>query len=181
MSISLKILLTALIGMTVLQPKIDFGKNKINSGWFTILDGVMGGRSSGEVSFSKESLIFSGDLSLENNGGFSSMRSPKEVRDLSGYSELVLRVKGDGRTYGFMLEPSTRSRTPYYKHQFDTEKDVWTEVRIPIADFSPFFYGRQLSTGMDAETQKHIERLGVILADKNPGSFKLEIDYIEFE
>ena len=42
--------------------------------WRTVLDGVMGGLSTGRVEMGDDTMIFSGETSLRNNGGFSSMR-----------------------------------------------------------------------------------------------------------
>ncbi len=45
-------------------------------GWETVLDGVMGGRSTGRISAGEGgTLQFTGELSLENNGGFSQIRT----------------------------------------------------------------------------------------------------------
>ena len=44
-------------------------------GWQTVLDGVMGGRSTGRIAAGEGgTLRFTGELSLENNGGFSQSR-----------------------------------------------------------------------------------------------------------
>ena len=53
----------------------DFIPNE-NLNWQVVNDGVMGGRSYGNLTRSGDSeALFSGNLSLENNGGFSSIRA----------------------------------------------------------------------------------------------------------
>ena len=59
---------------------IDFGKEKGGSEWNVIVDGVMGGLSTGKATFTDNTVQFTGNLSLENNGGFSSYRMPFGLR-----------------------------------------------------------------------------------------------------
>ncbi|MFK7972989.1 MAG: CIA30 family protein [Bacteroidia bacterium] len=178
MKIGLTLICIAMLGTGVAEFKMDFGQEMIGAGWFTILDGVMGGRSSGQVAYNDESMVFTGAISLENNGGFSSMRSPVQEYDFSQFDTVKIRVRGDGRTYGFMLERQTGYRSPYFRYNFKTEADTWTEIDLPIAAFNGYIYGRKVIEGLDKESLQSIDRMGVILADKNPGDFKLEIDYI---
>jgi len=79
---------------------VEFESRESDSlGWRVVNDGVMGGLSKGQIKVSKDGILtFSGNLSLENNGGFSSMRTEKLEMDLSQAEGLVTRVKGYGRT-----------------------------------------------------------------------------------
>ncbi|MEY3143383.1 MAG: hypothetical protein RLY21_1876, partial [Planctomycetota bacterium] len=62
-------------------------------GWQTVLDGVMGGRSTGRIAAGEGgTLRFTGELSLENNGGFSQIRTAVPEGTFSGKTGLVLRV-----------------------------------------------------------------------------------------
>ena len=89
--------------ITDFQPGLDGGLQ-----WRVVNDGVMGGLSEGNVAFTEAGeLVFVGNLSLENNGGFSSIRSNKVSLDFSRAEGLARRVKGDGRTY--QLRFSNRS------------------------------------------------------------------------
>ena len=81
---------------------IDFSRGDVI--WPHINDGVMGGVSSGAMSAADGYATFRGTVSFDNNGGFSSVRSPAVVRDLSPFDGLVLRVRGDGKRYGFRLK-----------------------------------------------------------------------------
>ena len=75
-------------------------KPKSSGRWIAVNDGVMGGVSKGGVRFADDGvLVFSGTLSLENRGGFASIRSVQEPVDLSGNEGLAIRVCGDGRRY----------------------------------------------------------------------------------
>ena len=81
---------------------IDFSQGDVT--WPHINDGVMGGLSSGRMSAADGYATFRGTVSFENNGGFSSVRSQAVVHDLSAFEGLVLRVRGDGKRYGFRLK-----------------------------------------------------------------------------
>ena len=54
--------------------------------WQTINDGVMGGRSDGRFKINNEqNMEFYGTLSLENNGGFASVRSRPTIMNLTAW------------------------------------------------------------------------------------------------
>ncbi len=148
-------------------------------GWKVVDDGVMGGLSKGNFVVSPEGIAtFSGRLSLENNGGFSSVRTGDLGRDLGAFQGLRLRVKGDGRTYQLRLNTDARWRgmEVSFKAEFATQKGEWAEVRVPFQNFVGSFRGRTLRDEVFEPTK--IRRLGVLLGDKNPGDFKLELDWI---
>jgi hypothetical protein len=70
--------------------------------WQTVNDGVMGGISSSRMAEADGVLSFEGELSLENNGGFASVRRLVDT-DLSQVTGVRLEVRGDQRTYQFRL------------------------------------------------------------------------------
>ncbi len=147
--------------------------------WQIVDDRVMGGRSLGRFEFSDEgTLLFQGTLSLENNGGFSSVRSSSVDLDLSQSAGLVLRVRGDGRTYQVRIntEAKYRSWNVSFRASFDTVKDEWIEVVLPFEQFSAGFRGLSLPDVVFDPAA--IRRIGILLGDKSPGSFRLEVDSI---
>ena len=146
--------------------------------WNAVNDGVMGGVSRGGAKLIDGSLHFRGVLSLENNGGFSSIRSGGPTRDLSAAEAIMLRVKGDGRTYRLQLASNAefrRSRISY-QAEFPTKRGEWTEVTVPLATLVPQFRGQKLSGPTLNRTR--IEEIGLSLSDGNPGAFALEVDWI---
>lgn len=147
--------------------------------WTIVDDGVMGGLSQGQLNPSQTGIItFSGTLSLENNGGFSSFRSGDMALDLGSDLGLVLRVKGDGRTYQVRLATDARYRGMEisFSAEFATTKGEWIEVKVPFSSFKGSF------RGIDLPDQKfdpsNIRRLGILLGDKKQAPFEIEIDYI---
>ena len=52
----------------------------------------------------KSAISGSGNISLENNGGFSSVRHSFRKKVVSEFEQIVLKVKGDGKTYQFRIK-----------------------------------------------------------------------------
>ncbi|NNM29642.1 MAG: CIA30 family protein [Akkermansiaceae bacterium] len=149
--------------------------------WTVVDDGVMGGLSKGKMAIVDAGVLrFEGVLSLENNGGFSSIRTGRfDTMDLAAHKGLVLRVKGDGRTYQVRLETDARFRGTMavsFSADLPTTKGEWTEVKVPFKNFRGSWRGRDLP---DAKFDPgKIQRLGLLLGDKKPGPFRMEVDWI---
>ncbi len=145
--------------------------------WQNIDDVVMGGISSSQMKIHKNKATFKGNLSLENNGGFASIRSEDITQDLEGYDGLLLRVKGDGKAYQFRLRDQAYNRHNY-SLRFKTTKDNWTLVKLPFDQFTAGYRGRNLDSYPPIKTDE-IRTLGLLLSDKQEGKFSLEIDWIK--
>jgi len=146
--------------------------------WLIVNDNVMGGMSKGEASPTEDScLLFSGSISLENNGGFASIRSQPADFDLSGFQGIRIRVKGDGRTYQFRIRTDRNLDGIAFKHEFETVENAWIEVELPFASFVPTFRGRILRDAQPLNAND-IRQLGFLLADKKSGPFNLVVDEI---
>lgn len=145
--------------------------------WRSVNDGVMGGRSAGGMAQSDEGLKFSGSLSLENNGGFASVRRPVS-QDLSAATGVRIQVRGDGRDYQFRIRQSTGFDGVAWSAAFSSSGD-WQQVDIAFDQFSPVFRGRQIPQAGPVVASQ-IQQVGFLLADKTPGGFELEIRHIEF-
>jgi NADH dehydrogenase [ubiquinone] 1 alpha subcomplex assembly factor 1 len=143
--------------------------------WFVINDGVMGGVSSSSAGVVSGVLEFAGRVSLANNGGFASVRSSAGSYNLESTTSLILRVRGDGKRYGFQLG-SSNVRGVLYRAEFDTKAGQWLEVKLPFTDFKPTRFGQVLS-GYPLERGR-IEHFGFIIANKKAETFKLELDWI---
>ena len=149
--------------------------------WRSVDDVVMGGISDSTFSVTPEETgIFSGKLSLENNGGFASIRRNVEDVDFGGAKAIALRIKGDGRPYQFRLQTKTVNDSLSYRAEFETDADEWVEVSLPIADFEPVFRGEVIANAPELTPDK-VKQIGFLLADKQPGTFRLETDWIRIE
>lgn len=181
-SLCILFVLTHSVSMAVAEEQsraiFDFTGDKASKQWQTVNDGVMGGRSEGAFQMTKENTLkFTGILSLENNGGFASVRSRPAKLDLQQDDTLVMRVKGDGRTYNFNLYVPTRLTAFSYRLSFPTKKDEWTEVELPLKDFQATSFGREVSDRPLDATQ--VNSLGILLGDKKAGPFELEVDWVK--
>ena len=87
-----------------------FKSNEPDLQWYVQNDTVMGGRSEGGFSIVDEELLFSG-VTNTNGGGFSSIRTQRFIKDLSGYSGVKLRVKADLRAE---RNPMLRADKPHW-------------------------------------------------------------------
>jgi len=148
------------------------------SPWQAINDGVMGGISSGRMEQSGDILRFEGTLSLENNGGFASVRRPIG-EDLSNATGVKLQVRGDGRTYQFRMRQDDRFDGIAWRAEFSTSGD-WQTVDLSFNEFIPVFRGRRVPEAGPV-VPAAIRQIGFMLADKVPGPFALEIRSITFE
>lgn len=154
----------------------DFNPSSNASDWRVVDDVVMGGRSNGSFKVDSDGHgVFSGYVSLENNGGFSSVRHRTEAVAIGDASVVHLRVKGDGNTYQFRLK--ARSSDYYsYVGKFKTSGE-WETIAIKLNTMYPSFRGRTLDfANFDQET---IEEMAFLIANKREESFTLLIDKIE--
>ena len=145
--------------------------------WRSINDGVMGGRSAGGMTQSVEGLKFEGRLSLENNGGFSSVRRLVS-QGLSRATGVRIQVRGDGRQYQFRIRQSSGFDGVAWSAAFSSSEE-WQQIDIGFDQFAPVFRGRSVPQAGPV-VPSAIEQIGFLLADKKAGRFELEIGSIEF-
>jgi monofunctional biosynthetic peptidoglycan transglycosylase len=157
---------------------IDFSHKDDYKNWRIVNDGVMGGISESEMIATDSSIaIFQGNVSLENNGGFASVRMMSPDFNLDGYEGIELHVRGDGKKYQLRIRVDSRFDGISYRHIFETNEGQWMIIRLPFRDFVPTFRGRILDE--DPLSPNRIQQLGFLIADKQEGNFKLEIDWIK--
>jgi monofunctional biosynthetic peptidoglycan transglycosylase len=146
--------------------------------WRIVNDGVMGGVSTGGLAATPEStIVFSGTVSLENRGGFASVRLRIDGTDLSAAHGLELRVKGDGRIYRLLLRTDDRPDGIVYRAGLPTRDAEWTTPRIAFADCVPSFRGRAIP-GAPPPDPRHLVEVGFLIGDQQEGPFRLEIDTV---
>lgn len=147
--------------------------------WQAIADGVMGGLSTGNMQQADDgSLRFAGEISLANNGGFASARRALDT-DLTGLRALLLEVRGDGRRYQCRLREDDDSNSAAWSASFSTGDD-WQTVQLPLSAFKPVFRGRPVAGAGPLDPAK-IRLLGLMLADRLEGPFRLDIRSIVFD
>lgn len=156
-------------GDCTLLTGFDAGSRDIH--WRTVNDNVMGGRSSGAHKIAGGSLVFEG-ITNTNGGGFSSIRSVRTQLDMAG-AGLVLKLRGDGRTYSFRL--ASRVQRATWWADFPTSGE-WETVFVPFASFTPRWRGMRLR-GPELRPEM-ADGLGLMIYDKRDGRFALEVDSI---
>lgn len=149
--------------------------------WSIVNDGVMGGLSKGIITYTEAGTMkFHGDLSLENGGGFSSLRSKAIKLDLSGSTGLILKVKGDGRTYKARMNSDATiygDNAVSFSGEFSTKAGEWVEVKIPFSSFKGSWRGQDLP---DKKLNiADIRQVGIIIADYKQAPFSVEIDWVK--
>jgi NADH dehydrogenase [ubiquinone] 1 alpha subcomplex assembly factor 1 len=151
----------------------DFNSNSDISNWTTVDDVVMGGRSHGNFKINAAGHgQFYGRVSLENNGGFSSLRHRFSSMEIKNFKEVVLRVKGDGKKYQFRVKDN-RANYHSFITVFETN-GAWQTINIKLSEMYPAFRGRALSIGNFSS--ESIEELAFLIGNKTAENFKLEID-----
>jgi NADH dehydrogenase [ubiquinone] 1 alpha subcomplex assembly factor 1 len=157
------------------QEVYDFSHRSKSGDWFVVDDGVMGGRSQGNVELSEEGHgIFQGTVSLENNGGFSSIRTSMEERDTKNYTSFKIRLKGDGKNYQFRVRSRLNERHSY-QYEFPTTGE-WQEVTVPFDQMIPTFRGMRLN--MPNYPGEVLSECSFLISNKKNERFRLEIDKI---
>jgi len=157
----------------------DFQATTNSPAWQIVNDDVMGGVSTSRFQIlTNGGAVFSGVVSLENNGGFASVRSSPVRQNLNGCDAFVLRVRGDGRRYKFTVRTQAGFNAPNYQAEFKTKRGEWEEHRLSLEEFVPTFRGRVLTEVPPLTTAK-LTSLGVLIADKQSGPFRLEISWIK--
>ena len=158
---------------------VDFSDPAAVAAWTTVNDPVMGGRSTSAVTFGEGGLVFSGTISLENNGGFASARGPfdPEIGNrAAGATALRLRAQADGRTYLLKLETGQ----PWsYVQRFATEAGTRRTYDLPVAGFEPvgrFLEPLPIAPPLDPSVTS---RIGIYILDKQEGPFRLVATAIE--
>ena len=126
----------------------------------------------------KEQLQFYGTLSLANNGGFASVRSRPSRLGLRNSDQLLIRVRGDGRTYYFDLRVEGNRTAFSYRVSCATEKGKWQEFRVPIKMFRATSFGRVLRDSSPVDASR-VVAVGFVIADKREGPFNLDVDWIK--
>lgn len=157
----------------------DFGTLENMNDWLIVNDGVMGGLSRSRFYLNdKNTAVFSGNVRLENNGGFASTRTKAMQFQLDGFQGIMIRVKGDGKKYQFRMRTDGRFDGVSYRYHFETEKNQWQTIAIPFDECVPVFRGRILRN-VGPVSPKDIQQLGIMISDNQTGEFQLEIQWIK--
>ncbi len=154
----------------------DFSLGENSRKWQIVDDGVMGGRSRGVFKVDKYGNgIFSGYISLDNYGGFSSIRLRTKAITVNDHKSIAIRLYGDNKFYQLRIKASQYDRHVYAKKFF--AKDGWQEIIIPLSAMEPQYRGRRLR--MKKFNSNLIMEIGILIGNKVEEEFLLKIDNIK--
>lgn len=142
---------------------------KIGAGWMQTTDQMAGGASVVTMTRANGALAVSGEIKAGfafpwSGAMFFPARAAMQPADLSARSELVFRVRGDGRNYSVMLFSGAQMQSMPSMKPF-VAGPAWTEVRIPLNGFN----GADLAR----------VRAFAFTAGQPQGAFRFEIDDVE--
>ena len=137
-------------------------ESTLGPSWYMVMDGVMGGVSSGTLTPAsveqRDCLRLQGDVRLENNGGF--LKASLDIdntpaSDASDYSGIVMEVYGNDEAYSLHLRTGDLW-LPWQSYRTTIEAPArWRIVQLPFAEFSAY----RTSKALDV---KELERIGVL-------------------
>jgi len=151
-------------------PLVDFSRPEVVREFRIINDAVMGGISTSRLSPTAAGVRFEGEVSLENNGGFASLRGP--VRFPVESAGLLATVRGDGQRYKLILKLDDSTGTAQYQAAFVAPRE-WQTLRFVPADFAPAFRGRAVAAPVVRFAD--VKYLGALISDQQAGAFWLEL------
>lgn len=154
----------------------NFSKDANIESWNIEDDQVMGGVSQGKFEITPEGHgLFHGEVSLENNGGFSSVQHRFSPISVKSDDKIRIKLKGDGKRYQFRVKHQLSDYASYITY-FETSGE-WQDIELRLGDLYPTYRGRELDRpNFDHDT---IEEVRFLIGNKKPQSFRLLIDKIE--
>ncbi len=136
---------------------------QLHPDWSFVADTVMGGKSTGGITreriAGREAVRLTGQVSLDNDGGFVQMafdlREDGDTVDASDWTGIEIDVIGNGDVYELRARTDQLSR-PWQSFRAEfTAPETWTTVRIPFADLEP----RKTDARFDPA---RLRRLGIV-------------------
>ena len=157
------------------QPLYRFDSPAAVAPWHAIDDRVMGGVSASRMLHDAAGHgVFTGEVSLDNNGGFASVRAPAEAQEGAADARAcLLEVRGDGRRYKFNLRSDDGFDGVTHQAAFQPPAGEWAVIRLPLAGFAATWRGRPASAGPISAAQ--IRQVGLLIADRQAGPFRLDV------
>ena len=149
-----------------------------NAKWCFVTDKVMGGISEGSLEFIKEDNTYfyrmTGELSLENNGGFIQFRTKLENHPTDkSFNGIRIRVRGNNNEYSIHIRTKYLLLPwQYYESSFKATNQ-WTTIELPFSSFNKSnFYQPSVVSSRDIKT------IGIVAIGRE---FNAEIDLASIE
>ena len=153
----------------------DFADPNTADAWQAIDDRVMGGISRSRLRRAPTGhAVFEGEVSLERNGGFASVRSRPGERGLAGAECCLIELRGEIKQYKLSLLTDDGFDSLNYQSSFAPAGTDWHTLRLPLAEFRASFRGREVSNAPALDPAR-IRQVGLLIAARQAGPFELHI------
>ena len=148
-------------------------ETSMSNQWYIVNDNVMGGVSQGGIEAMEKHMLFSGQLSLANNGGFASVvYTGLDGIDVEA-TGIYLDVSGDPRDFQLRLRMNGYVDGISYRAYFRPEAQR-NHIYVDFAEMQPVFRGRQVLNAPALDVER-VRQLGFLIGDKNTTPFQLQI------
>ncbi len=156
-----------------------YSGNQANANvWRITNDGVMGGRSQGYITLNQDHGLFTGNISLDNNGGFSAMFTP--IQSLNeNVKNVTINIQGDGQTYQLRMIMYINGYRISYNKAVATRKNIRQSITYQLSDFVATFRGRNIPNAPKLTPDK-IREIGFLMTKKKAGPFSIAIYEVSF-
>ena len=144
--------------------------------WRSLDDPVMGGVSESQFIATEGGAAFTGEVSLEQGGGFCSVRGPALTEDLRGAHGLRPRLRGDGKHYWLTMYTEAGGSLSY-RASLQPPAD-WTPITVPFDALTAYRRGSHVPDAPPFAPDQ-VRTLGFLIADEQAGPFRLEIAQIQ--
>lgn len=153
----------------------DFSDPAAVNDWAAIDDRVMGGISRSRLRHDPQGhAIFEGEVSLERNGGFASVRSRPGARGKPGAAACVIEVRGKGKRFKLSLLTDDGFDSLNYQTSFTPTGSTWQTLPLPLAAFRATFRGREVPDAPALDPAR-VRQVGLMIAERQTGPFALDI------
>mmetsp|Transcript_12066 Transcript_12066/g.36771 ORF Transcript_12066/g.36771 Transcript_12066/m.36771 type:complete len:459 (+) Transcript_12066:83-1459(+) len=128
--------------------------------WGVVDDIVMGGVSESQIQIGNGVGTFQGSVSTANRGGFASVRTraaPEALPVSKNADKFILRVKGDGNRYKFIVRTDEKWDGVAFCYSFDTVKDEWIDVEIPFDQLRAVFRAKTVDERFDPRSVRAVQ------------------------
>jgi len=149
-----------------------------STGWYSVNDNVMGGRSLGSFDFTDNALRFKGEINT-NGGGFASIRHDIASPLFAKADRLLFSVQTDGRDYSVNIrdQQSAASRISHRASLTTSSSKTFQTVEVLFSDLVPTFRGRIVASQQFIPSD--VLSLSIMLSDGIDGQFGLNIAWID--
>lgn len=152
----------------------DFGDPGAVAEWHAIDDRVMGGWSSSRLRHDPAGhAVFEGQVSLERNGGFASIRSTPGARGGPGAQTCFVEARAAGKRFKLTLLTDDAVDSINYQASL-APSAAWQTLHIPLSTFRATFRGREVP-GAPALDPARIRQIGLVISERQAGPFALEV------